>query len=136
MFRPKFITFDCYGTLTRPLFNDMAREIYTERLPPGAIEPFLRDFSGYRFDAVLGPWQPYRDVIVSALERTCRRHGIAFDAAEAERFYEAVPRWAPHPDVPAGLKRVAQEFPLVGLTNAADSQIMTNVAMYEVRARP
>ena len=58
MFRPKFITFDCYGTLTRPLFNDMAREIYAERLPPGAIEPFLRDFSGYRFDEVLARGSP------------------------------------------------------------------------------
>ena len=130
MLRPKFITFDCYGTLSRPLFNDMATQIYAERLPAGAMGQFLQDFSAYRLDAVLGAWQPYRDVIASALERTCRRHDMRFDEAEAEAFYTAVPRWAPHPDVVAGLARLGGAFPLVGLTNAMDSQIMSNVAMY------
>jgi 2-haloacid dehalogenase len=129
--RPKFITFDCYGTLTRMLFPEMAREIYGSRLKPGQIDQFIRDFSGYRFDEVQGPWKPYRDVIVNAAARTCRRHGIRFFEAEAQAFYDAVPRFAPHPDVPAALKIVAKEFPLVGLTNAMDVQIMHNVAMYE-----
>lgn len=129
--RPKFITFDCYGTLSRTLLSDMARQIYGARLPPARMEQFVRDFAAYRLDEVLGPWQPYRDVLVNAAARACRRHGIAFVEAEAEAFYDAVPRWAPHPDVPAALKRVAKEFPLVGLTNAMDCQIMRNVAMYE-----
>src|SRR5262249_27441901 len=73
--RPKFITFDCYGTLSRPLFNDMAREIYGRQLAQGQLDQFLRDFSGYRFDEVLGAWKPYRDVIINAAARTCRRHG-------------------------------------------------------------
>ena len=129
--RPKLITFDCYGTLSRPLFNDMAREIYGPRLDPVRMDRFLRDFAGYRFDEVLGPWKPYRDVIVDAVARSCRRHGIPFIEAEAQSFYDAVPRWAPHPDVPAALKIVAKEFPLVGLSNAMDAQIVDNVAMYE-----
>ena len=131
MLRPKFITFDCYGTLSRPLFPDMAREIYADRVPAGAMDQFVRDFAAYRFDEVLGAWKPHRDVIVNAVERTCGRHGVSFDELEAERFYDAVPRWAPHPDVPAGLKTVARAFPLVGLTNAMDTQIMSNVTMYE-----
>ncbi len=111
MLRPRFVTFDCYGTLSRPLFNDMAREIYADRLPGEGLDQFIRDFSAFRFDEVLGTWKPYRDVIVSAVERTCRKHAIRFDEAEAGRFYDAVPRWAPHPDVPPALKRVAQSYP-------------------------
>lgn len=129
--RPKFITFDCYGTLTRMLFPEMAREIYGSRLKPGQIEPFIRDFAAYRLDEVLGPWKPYRDVIVNAAARACRRSGIRFDEAEAQAFYDAVPRFAPHPDVAPALKIVAKEFPLVGLTNAMDAQIVHNVSMYE-----
>jgi 2-haloacid dehalogenase len=125
------VTFDCYGTLSRPLFNEMAREIYGDRVAADAMDQFVRDFAAYRLDEVLGAWKPYRDVIVSAVERTCRKHAVRFDPAEAERFYAAVPRWAPHPDVPPALKRVAQAFPLVGLTNAMDAQIMSNVAQYE-----
>lgn len=129
--RPKFITFDCYGTLTRMLFPEMAREIYGAHMPPAQMDQFVRDFSAYRLDEVLGVWKPYRDVLVNAAARTCRKHGIPFVEAEAQAFYDAVPRFAPHADVPAALKIVAKEFPLVGLTNAMDVQIMHNVAMYE-----
>ena len=31
--RPKYITFDCYGTLTRFRMGDMTREIFADRVP-------------------------------------------------------------------------------------------------------
>ncbi|MGU7783130.1 haloacid dehalogenase type II [Burkholderia sp. PU8-34] len=126
-FEPKFITFDCYGTLTRFRMGDMAREIYADRLSPVALEEFVRVFAGYRLDEVLGAWKPYRDVVVNAIRRTCNKLGVKFDEAEAERFYLAVPTWGPHPDVPAGLSRLAKKYKLVILSNASDDQIMSNV---------
>jgi 2-haloacid dehalogenase len=128
--RPKFITFDCYGTLTRFRMGELAREIYADRIPAERMDQFVRDFSAYRLDEVLGPWQPYVDVLKNALERTCRRHGTAFVEAEGQRCYDAVPTWGPHDDVPEALKLVAKHYPLVGLSNAADEQIGINVAMY------
>ena len=126
-FEPKFITFDCYGTLTRFRMGDMAREIYADRLSPVDLEEFVRVFAGYRLDEVLGAWKPYRDVVVNAIRRTCNRLGVKFDETEAERFYLAVPTWGPHPDVPAGLSRLAKKYKLVILSNASDDQIMSNV---------
>lgn len=131
MLRPKFITFDCYGTLTRFRMGELAQDIFANRIPQERMDQFVRDFTAYRLDEVLGPWQPYVDVLKNAVERTCKKHGIAFVEAEGQRFYDAVPTWTPHADVPAALTRVAKEFPLVGLSNAANEQIMTNVAMYE-----
>ncbi len=128
--RPKFITFDCYGTLTRFQMGDMARDIYADRVPPGRMDAFVKDFAAYRLDEVLGAWKPYVDVIMSAVERTCRKHGVAFVEVESRRFYDAVPTWGPHADVPEALKLVARHYPLVGLSNAADEQIHANVAMY------
>ena len=127
-FRPKFITFDCYGTLTRFRMGDMAREIFADRVPADRMDAFVQDFSAYRMDEVLGAWKPYRDVIVSAVARTCKLWRIAFDEDEAASFYEAVPTWGPHADVPAGLAKVAKEFPLVVLSNASNDQILDNVA--------
>ena len=125
---PKFITFDCYGTLTRFRMGDMAREIFSDRVPADRMDAFVQDFSAYRLDEVLGAWKPYRDVIVSAVERTCKLWGLAFDETEAARFYEAVPSWGPHADVPAGLSIVAKKIPLVILSNASNDQIHENVA--------
>ena len=127
-FRPKYITFDCYGTLTNFRMGDMAREIFAYRISEEKLDLFVADFSGYRRDEVLGAWKPYAEVICNAVERCCKLWGIAFDRAEALQFHEAVPSWGPHPDVPAGLAKVATEIPLVILSNASNNQIHHNVA--------
>lgn len=129
-FRPKFVTFDCYGTLTKFRMGELAREIYAPRLEPAQMDRFVQDFSAYRLDEVLGPWKPYSDVLTNAVLRTCRKHGLAYDHNEALRFYTAVPTWGPHDDVPEALRLVARHFPLVGLSNAANEQISHNVAQY------
>ena len=90
-FEPKYITFDCYGTLTHFRMAETAREIYADRLSPATMEAFVRAFAAYRLDEVLGAWKPYRDVVVNSVRRTCARLGVTFDEAEAELFYHAVP---------------------------------------------
>ncbi|WP_133647127.1 haloacid dehalogenase type II [Paraburkholderia flava] len=126
-FEPKYITFDCYGTLTKFRMADMARELYGNRLQGAELEQFVAFFAGYRRDEVLGAWKPYRDVVVNSVRRACLRMNVAFDEAEAEKFYTAVPTWGPHPDVPEGLSRLAKKYRLVILSNASNDQIQSNV---------
>ena len=128
-FRPKYISFDCYGTLTRMRMGDMAREMFADRVPAERMEQFLADFSAYRFDECLGDWQPYETVLKNSIRRLCRKWKLQYLDAEAQQYYDGVPTWGPHEDVPAGLARVAKEIPLVILSNAMDSQIQKNVAM-------
>jgi 2-haloacid dehalogenase len=127
-FRPKYITFDCYGTLIRFRMGDMAREIFADRIPASSMDQFVKDFSAYRLDEVLGAWKPYAQVLHNAVQRTCKRWKIEFRAEEARRFYEAVPTWGPHADVPEPLARIAPHIPLVILSNASNDQIHLNVA--------
>jgi 2-haloacid dehalogenase len=127
-FRPKYITFDCYGTLTRFRMAEMTRDIFADRVPAERMEQFVADYSAYRFDEVLGDWKPYAEVLKNAVRRTCRKWGLEYLDHEAQKYYDAVPTWGPHADVPAGLARVAREIPLVILSNAADDQIHKNVA--------
>jgi 2-haloacid dehalogenase len=127
-FHPRFITFDCYGTLIDFRMADAARDLLGHRLDAPDMARFVRDFAAYRLDEILGDWKPYDQVIHNALERACRRNGLAFRPEDARAIYERIPSWGPHPDVPAALAKVAKEFPLVILSNAADEQIMANVA--------
>lgn len=127
-FRPKYISFDCYGTLIHFRMGELAREIFPDRIKPEHMDQFVRDFSAYRLDEVMGDWKPYADILHNAVERTCKHWKIEFHAAEARRFYDAVPTWGPHADVPAGLAKVAKEIPLVILSNAMNDQIHDNVA--------
>jgi 2-haloacid dehalogenase len=127
LFKPKFITFDCYGTLTRFRMSEMTRDMFADRIPADRMDDFIRDFATYRLDEILGPWKPYRDVIVNAIMRAAKRWNIKATEAEGEAYYHAVPTWGPHADVAAGLSKVAKEIPLVILSNASNDQIQQNV---------
>ena len=60
-FRPKYITFDCYGTLTYYPMHQAAYDIYEGQLPAGADDVFIKNFNDYRFDEAMGDWKPYLD---------------------------------------------------------------------------
>lgn len=124
---PKFITFDCYGTLTNFEMGPTARKLFAERVPAEKMDGFIESFRGFRLDEVLGAWKPYSEVIANSIERTCKQWGIPFDPADGKAIYDAVPSWGPHADVPAGLSKIAKEIPLVALSNAANAQIQSNV---------
>ena len=126
--RPKYVTFDCYGTLTRFQMGESARDLYGSILSEPLMAKFIKNFTAYRLDEILGDWKPYAEVIHNALERTCRLNGVAFRDEDARMIYQRVPSWGPHPDVPEGLAKVAKEIPLVILSNAMNSQIGSNVA--------
>ena len=126
-FEPKYITFDCYGTLTAFGMSALTRELVADRIPAERIEDFLDDFEAYRIDEVMGDWKPYERIIADSLRRATQRWNIEYRDTDAKAIYEAVPSWGPHPDVPKPLAALAQRYPLVIFSNAADDQIMHNV---------
>ncbi|TIU60502.1 MAG: haloacid dehalogenase type II, partial [Mesorhizobium sp.] len=58
-FRPKYITFDCYGTLTNFQMAEAARDLYGSRLDEPRMQEFIKNFAAYRLDEILGDWKPY-----------------------------------------------------------------------------
>lgn len=126
-FRPKFITFDCYGTLIDFEMAAAARRVYGKRLTPTVMDGFCADFAAYRMDEVLGAWKPYDDVIQNAVARACKLWKVPFDPADAATIYAEIPGWNPHPDVPAGLAKIAPKIPLVVLSNSMKELIPLSV---------
>ncbi|SBS32559.1 (S)-2-haloacid dehalogenase 4A [Marinomonas spartinae] len=124
---PKYITFDCYGTLVYFEMAPTARRVFKDRISEADMDQFIADFSAYRLDEVLGDWKPYDQVVCNAVKRTCKRWDIEYRDNEGMIFYNAVPTWGPHPDVPEALARLATKFKLVGLTNAMNEQIPHNI---------
>lgn len=129
-FRPKYITFDCYGTLLNFEMGPAARRAYADRVTDAEkMNLLVRAFASYRLDEVLGAWKPYRDVIESSLRRTCKKVGVEYRDSDLERIYGEIPTWRPHPDVIEPLKQVAKEIPLVILSNS-----MVNLIPHAVKA--
>ena len=128
--RPKYITFDCYGTLVHFQMSALTRELLADRVGRDRMDEFLDDFEAYRMDEVLGAYKPYPQVIKDALRRACDRRRIEYRGSDGETIVAAVPTWGPHPEVPEALAVLAEHYPLVILSNAADSQIGSNVAQF------
>ena len=128
-FTPKYISFDCYGTLIRFHMAEMARAFFADRIPAESMDRMCHLFSCYRLDEALGPWQPYRELLRSAVARTAKAFGVEYREADGDALYDAVPTWGPHVDVPGGLAKIGDKIPLVILSNAMNDQIPHNVAM-------
>ncbi|EPH0091485.1 haloacid dehalogenase type II [Pluralibacter gergoviae] len=118
LFKPKYITFDCYGTLINFDMAGAAERCFSARIAPESMPGFIADFSRYRMDEVLGAWKPYYDVVSNALQRTCKKWGVQWDKTDSDFIYTDCTTWGPHADVPAGLAKVAEAFPLVLLSNS------------------
>jgi len=127
-YRPKYVSFDCYGTLINFDITPTTKEIVGDQIGERDWPAFLRSFSKYRYDQVLGSYYPYRQVLQDAFDRACRKWGIKSDTRAGERFGEAVLSWGPHSDVPAPLARMAERYPLVILSNADDEFLAASVA--------
>jgi 2-haloacid dehalogenase len=127
-FKPKFISFDCYGTLINFEMGPTAKILFKDRIAADRMPAFLDNFRAYRLDEVLGDWKPFFDVVESAIHRACKAHGVEYRPADAVALYDAIPGWQPHPNVVEVLEAIAPHIPLVILSNSMVDLIPASVA--------
>lgn len=127
-FKPKYITFDCYGTLTNFQMTEAVRPLVADVIAPEHTDRFLKDFRAYRIDEVLGEFKLYPQVLRDSWQRTCNRWRIQFKPSDVDAIVAALGSWGPHADVPEPLQKLASQYPLVILSNAVDSILAGNVA--------
>ncbi len=126
-FRPKFISFDIYGTLINFDLDPTTRHLLDGRIPEAQWPAFKKQFRGYRFDEVLGNYKPYEQVLQDSFDRVCTRWGIGPTPGAGAAFSEAVRGWVAHEDVPAPLKLMGDNYKLVALSNADTSHLETSI---------
>jgi 2-haloacid dehalogenase len=117
-FRPKFATFDMNGTLIKFAINDAIHEVLGDRLPAEIADEYLRMCKAYRIDECMGDYKPFHQIVASSMERASSLVGLEYRAADAQAVYEIVPTWGPYPGVTDALNRLAEEVPLVIITNS------------------
>ncbi len=117
-YRPNYVSFDCYGTLIYFEIASTTKQLVGDQISDQDWPAFLRSFSKYRYDQILGDYYPYRQVLQDAFDRACKKWRIESDPSAGDRFGDAVLSWGPHADVPAPLARMAERYPLVILSNA------------------
>lgn len=116
--KPKFATFDMNGTLIKFAINDAIRGVLGDRLPAEVADDFLRICKWYRIDECMGDYKPFHEIVATSMERASRWLDLEFRAADARAVYEIIPSWGPYPGVTEALNRLAEEVPLVIITNS------------------
>lgn len=129
-FRPTYISFDIYGTLINFQIREATVPLISDRLDAAAIEAFLTRFRIYRYDQIM-EYAPYDEIMENAYRRTCRRFGLEVRDGDVEALTAAVLSWGPHPDVVEPLKKMAEHFPLVALSNADDRHLAASIPKLE-----
>ncbi len=116
--KPTFATFDMNGTLIKFAINDAMRQVLGDRLPAEVADEYLRVCKAYRIDECTGAYQPFHQVVARSMERASRWVGLEYREEEAREVYEIIPTWGPYPGVTEALNRLAEEVPLVIITNS------------------
>jgi 2-haloacid dehalogenase len=124
---PTFITFDCYGTLVDFDLDTVTIQTLADRVAQTDVDAFLRDFEAIRYQAILGPYRPYREVLRQSLATAMEQHGLPYRDADGDAIIAAVPTFGPFPDVPPVLERLRQHCKLVIVSNTEDDLIASNV---------
>ena len=116
--KPKFVTFDMNGTLIKFSINDALRQVLGDRLPAEIADEYLHLCKAYRIDECMGDYKPFDQIVAQSMERASRRVGLEYREGDARAVYEIVPTWGPYPGVTEALNRLAEEVPLVIITNS------------------
>jgi 2-haloacid dehalogenase len=130
-FRPKYVSFDVYGTLISWPMTPITQELVGDQIPAERWDQFVAEFRGYRYDQVKGKYYPYEQVLQDSFDRVCRKWGIQSDPTAGKRFADGVRSWGPHPDVVEPLKKMAKHYKLVILSNADNSFLEETVPRLE-----
>lgn len=124
--RPKYISFDIYGTLIHYQMRQTVEPIIGSRLHGDDLEAFFRRYRIVRYDEIM-EYRPYDEVLERAYRRTCATFGLEVAPEDVTAIQEAFRSWGPHPDVPAPLAKMAEHFPLVALSNADDKHLEVSI---------
>ena len=124
---PAYITFDCYDTLVEFPIDQVTSDLLGSRAHHVEREAFFRDFERIRYQAILEPYRPYREVLQQSLKRAMAKYGLAYRDEDGAGLVAAVSTFGPWPEVPGVLDRLREHCKLVIISNTDDDIIAANV---------
>lgn len=130
---PKYLTFDCYGTLIDFQLTKATTEILGERASQVNLHDFLIVFRDIRYYECFAPYQRYSNLLRTSFKKAMDQCGLRYHHDDGDRLVAAVPTWGPFPDTKPILDKLAEHFRLVIISNAEDDMIAQNVRNMDVK---
>ena len=114
---PRWLSFDCYGTLIdwetgiRRAFRELVRVTEDE-----AAELF-EIWEKIQREKIQGPYAPYAEILQSSFREAAARLGYRYPAYAVEAFLNSLAHWMPFADVNPALLRLSQRHKLAIISN-------------------
>jgi 2-haloacid dehalogenase len=134
--RPKFIAFDCYGTLVQwhSALLTGVRSVLAQHVEATGMDETqvtetveaLRTFSMEQQQRP--PYRDYKTILQSSLDEVIVSKKLSPQPNDAETLLSYLRTIQPHPEVPAALKRLRAQFRLAIISNTDDDLIAGTVA--------
>jgi 2-haloalkanoic acid dehalogenase type II len=117
---PRFVLFDCYGTLIR--WNEGLEETFAALLRDkgAAVVPtqFRDTFKTHSYALIQQTYRPYQEILRESLRLALGRHGLRYHDADGRRLVEAIQRFPAHPEVHDVLLRIRTAASLAVISNS------------------
>ncbi len=132
--RFEVLTFDCYGTLIdweAGILSTLHRILraHGKQIDDSKLLELYGDFEQR---SEQGPFQPYREVLISVVRQFGREKGFAPTTDEEHSLPDSVPKWRPWPDTVAALHKLKRSFRLAVLSNIDDDLFAATRPQLEV----
>lgn len=116
------ISFDCYGTLIdweSGILPALRAVLNRQRQNPSDAA-ILELYGEFEAEAEAGPYQSYRKVLESVVQRFGKHFGFTPAPDELRSLHESVPSWRPFPDTVSALRQLQKRYQLVVISNIDD----------------
>lgn len=131
---PRFITFDCYGTLID--WHRGIQAVFASILVDKGASVDLRTLQGQwetlQFEMIQGPYRSYQQILRESLVQTLRDFDLPVDPGDEDRLVTAIGTWKPFPDSRPALERLRARAPLVIISNIDNVIIAESAALIGV----
>ena len=116
------ISFDCYGTLINwePGILPTLRALLSRHHQNAPDAAILELYGEFEAEAETGPYQSYRKVLESVVQRFGRHFGFTPAPDDLRSLHNSVPLWRPFPDTAAALRQLQKRYKLAVISNIDD----------------
>jgi 2-haloacid dehalogenase len=129
---PKWITFDCYGTLidTRTGYVRYWKELLASKEVGARVDlmEFVESWGNEEFRLIQGRYQPYRTILTKSVETTLAHYGLPVREGDGEGLAEAWGQFLPFDDVNPILTQLQTRHKLALITNVDNDIVAHSIA--------
>jgi 2-haloacid dehalogenase len=114
---PRWLTFDCYGTLidwengVRRSFREIAR------VPADLENELFQAWEQEQWKKIQGSYEPYTQIMKSSFREVLEQFGFLCTTSSEDAFVTSLARWEPFPEVNSALTKLAQRYKLAIISN-------------------